>query len=47
MMCMMLYQLEILPHQKVESVLSLLPGEECEASFGNKLYPARVIAIGK
>ena len=28
-------------------VLSLLPGEECEASFGNKLYPARVIAIGK
>ena len=28
-------------------VLSLLPGQECEVSFANKLYPARVVAIGK
>ena len=28
-------------------ILSLLPGEECKASFGNKIYPARVVAVGK
>ena len=28
-------------------VLSLVPGQECRASFGNQLYPARVVAVGK
>lgn len=27
-------------------VLSLFPGDEFKASFGNKLYPARVVAVG-
>ena len=30
-----------------EDVLSLLPGQGCKVNFGNKLYPARVVAIGK
>ena len=28
-------------------MLSLFPGDEFKASFGNKLYPARVVAVGK
>ena len=27
-------------------VLSLIPGEECQASFGNTLYRAKVVAVG-
>ena len=27
-------------------VLSLIPGEECQASFGNALYRAKVVAVG-
>ena len=27
-------------------VLNLLPGDECQASFGNTLYHAKVVATG-
>lgn len=27
-------------------ILNLVPGDECKASFGSKIYPARVVAIG-
>ena len=37
---------DITPPEGVD-VLSIIPDEECQASFENKLYPARVVAVGK
>ena len=37
---------DIVP-QEGGDVLSLLPGEECRASFDSTLYPAKVVAVGK
>ena len=30
-----------------KDVLALLPDDQCQASFANTLYPAKVVAVGK
>jgi hypothetical protein len=30
-----------------KDVLDLIAGDECQASFANTLYPARVVAVGE